>query len=89
MKTCIKRKFQQFSLLLWLLLILIVMLIIRNMFKGTDEQSEAMLLLLIIFLTSLMWSTHKILKQHQKRIDALEEKLNNQKEQHGGKNDVG
>lgn len=71
-----------FKSMLWPITMLSGMIFIFNFFEETDKQSDPHLLLAIIFLTSLMWTAFKLFKSMQKRIDALEEKLNlaNQKD---------
>jgi len=66
----------EFRSMLWPTTLLSGTIFIFNFFEEADKQSDSMLLLIIIFFTSLMWTAHKVFKSMQQRIDALEEKLN-------------
>ena len=67
-----------FKSMLWPTTMLSGIIFIFNFFEEADKQSDSMLLLVIIFFTSLMWTAHKVFKSMQQRIDALEEKLKQQ-----------
>ena len=67
-----------FKSMLWPITMLSGIIFIFNFFEEADKRSDPQLLLAIIFLTSLMWTAFKLFKSMQKRIEALEEKLNNQ-----------
>jgi len=68
---------ERFTSMLQLLTILVIAFLVIDFFDDTSEIPEWFLP--IGFVTLLMWSAYSVFKQQQKRIDALEEELKQQK----------
>ena len=70
------RSLYEFTSTLWILTILVIAPLLIGFFYKDSEYPDWILPIMLV--TAAMWSAHGVFKQQQKRIDELEEKLNQQ-----------